>query len=53
MPPEGSQMEIEYVNLRIKKGYGVNIVAKPIKGKDGNKITGEYMWGNANPKNKQ
>ena len=53
MPPEGSQMEIEYVNLRIKKGYGVNKVAKPIKGKDGHNIPGEFMWGNANPKNKQ
>ena len=45
-------MDVEYVNLRIKKGYGVTKAAKPIKAKDGNNIPGEFMWGNANPKNK-
>ena len=52
MPPEGSQIDVELVNLRIKKGYGTTKIAKPIKGKDGQNIPGEYMWGNANPKNK-
>ena len=51
MPPEGSQMDVELVNLRIKKGYGTTKVAKHIKGKDGQIIIGEFMWGNSNPKN--
>ena len=30
-PPEGSQMEVDDVNLRIKKGYGVTKVANQSK----------------------
>ena len=45
-------MDVESVNLRIKKGYGTIKVAKPIKGKDGQNIPGEFISGNANPKNK-
>ena len=52
MPPEGSQMDVELVNLRIKKGYGCTKIAKPVKDKDGQNVPNEFIWGNANPQNK-
>ena len=44
-------MDVELVNFRIKKGYGIIKIAKPVKGKDGQNIPNEFIWGNANPKN--
>ena len=48
LPPEGSHMEVNYINLRIKKGYATIKNAKQIKDGDG-ELTGEYAWGNARP----
>ena len=45
-------MEVDYVNLRIKKGYGVTKVAKPVKDKNNQNIPDQYVWGSAHPKNR-
>ena len=45
-------MDVELVNLRIKKGYGITKIAKPVQDKDGQNVPNEYGWGSANPKNK-
>ena len=51
LPPEGSEIEINYINLRIKKGFGITKHAKQIKEDDG-QLTGKYTWGNARPQHR-
>ena len=41
-------MEVNLINLRIKKGYATTKHAKQVKDEDG-EPTGEYVWGNARP----
>ena len=48
-PPEGSEMEIKLINLRIKRAYGTNKCARQIYDDDGQPIEGNVEWGNANP----
>ena len=48
-PPEGSEMEIKLINLRIKRGYGTNKCAKQVHDDEGQPIYGRYEWGNMGP----
>ena len=45
-------MEINYINVRIKKGFGTKKVAKQVKDDDMVPVEGEYELGNANPEHR-
>ena len=52
LPPEGSEMEINYINLRIKKGFGIKKTAKQVKDEDNEPVEGQFVWGNASPEHR-
>ena len=45
-------MEINYINLRIKKGFGLKKIAKQVKDEDNEPVEGQYVWGNASPEHR-
>ena len=52
MPPEGSEMEVRYINARKKRGFGTKKVAKQARDEESNPKEGEFEWGNANPEHR-
>ena len=52
LPPEGSEMEVRYINARIKRGFGTKKVAKQARDDESHAKEGELEWGNANPEHR-
>ena len=51
-PPEGSDMNIKLINLRIKRGYGMQKSANKVYDDDGRPIDGKFEWANASPEHR-